>query len=414
MGSVHHATSFGASGSDTSKRLTFVPVVGAGGGAVLADAEHPVTTDRVEVAGEPGQLELTGHLGGRPDRTGRPRRTGRSGGRSRGRPRSPSKRTEVICSARPMSPTLPRRTSWPSRSWSTVMLLADRPSHAHCGPSVVATRRKSSCSDRANWPITVPSTRPDARRSRPSGRPARTGGRRWWSAADRRSTSSSASSGGSTHDGAATYRFCAEAYTTWLEPCTLTVSGSSPSPHVRTLTMPAPAKRFRQVHPVARGGPRVVPVVADRGQPVVDGGLVDDGPVVLTGRLLAVLGLRCEEVEPVGLRGDDDAGDAVDHPGALVGAVDPEGIGDGEVVGIGEVDHGHPGRAPHRFRDREVVDHAVASPRRATASSYRQPLCTTSTRSPSRNISAWSRSFAFEVHGAAPAHRPVDVDVDES
>jgi len=66
----------------------------------------------------------------------------------------------------PRPVTRPSRTSFPPLSASTVTRLSDAPSSSpdhQSGSSVLATRRRPSCSDIENWPSSHPSTTPLAR-----------------------------------------------------------------------------------------------------------------------------------------------------------------------------------------------------------------------------------------------------------
>ncbi len=119
-------------------------------------------------------------------------------------------------------------------------------------------------------------------------------------------------------------------------------------------------------------GDRPAPVVLQHvvGNPALDGGLLDDPPVLLQGRPLApetpVLGGHERKPRRVGAH--DHPGHAVDHPGRQVAAVDEETAGDRRPLGVRQVDLDERGdRAPELGRDDvpEVADRDAAAARLA-------------------------------------------------
>ena len=169
---------------------------------------------------------------------------------------------------------------------------------------------------------------------------------------------------------------------------------------------------LRQVHVVAVGRPGLLAVVVDRGQPVVDLRVVDDRLVVLGGCVLAVGRLRCEEVELARIGRHDDAGDAIDHPGGEVRAVDREGVRDLEVVGVGDVDHRHAGGAADGS-DGEAVDHRPSPAERGVGRGglhHQRPIPV------EEHLDRGRAALVVGLRqrdAAAARHRSVDVDVDE-
>ena len=96
-------------------------------------------------------------------------------------------------------------------------------------------------------------------------------------------------------------------------------------------------------HPVAVdekavGEGAVCGFVDVRRQPVGDHGLGDDLPVELGGAFLAGRVLRIDERQLLGAAGEHHPGGTVDDAGAHVAALDREGVGDAQVGRVGEVD----------------------------------------------------------------------------